>query len=160
MNEWLKTYRLAIQGVALAALVALGLYWHHRIYESGVNAVKQADAAALDAARTAAKIESDRLAKTAQDASHAHDKELADLRYYRATHPVHVGVCGNANHSLPGVPGSTEAHSGHAGSGSPSGNVQPLPSGDSGSDDIGPMLELLAGRGDKLSAQLREYQQR
>lgn len=160
MFAWLKLNRLAAEGVALLLLCLLGLYVHHRIYQSGVASVQQADAVALAKAKADAQIKTDQLAKTAEEASHAHDQELTDLRAYRANHPVHVGVCHDANHSVPSVPAAPGQDPGHASPSPASGDVQPVPTGDSSPADIGPLLDLLAGKADKLSSELREYQNR
>jgi hypothetical protein len=160
MNAWFNTNRLAVEGVVLALLVVLGLYVHHRIYQSGVASVQREDAAALVQAKAAADIITAKLAHKAEDASHVHDQELSDLRTYRDHNPVHLRVCNNANSSLSRVPDSALPHSGDAGSIPAAGDVQPVPAGSSGESDIGPLLELLAGRADKLAAQLREYQKR
>jgi hypothetical protein len=153
----LKDY---IYGAAIVLLCVgfLSFIRHERAI--GASRILQADALALTKAQAAADIQTAKLAKQAQEASHAHDQELADLRYYRVTHPVHIRVCHDTHDSIPGVPGSSAANGGNAGSSPPRGGVQPVLAGDNGSDDLGPMLELLAGRADKLSAQLREFQKR
>lgn len=162
MFPFLNTYRLYFQIAAAALILSAGLYWHHKVYVSGVAAVQQADAVALQAAKAVADKETARLTKRAEDASHEHDKDLADLRLYRVTHPVHVGggLCHNSNNSIAGLPGIPAPDFSHANTGPSPGDVQPVSSGNSGRDDIGPLLDLLAGRADKLSAQLREYQNR
>ncbi len=89
------------------------------------------------------------------ETDHSHDQELADLRAYRATHPVQpVRLC--IDH-VP--PRSTEGQPG-----APAADVQPVPSGDPGvrpppaGPDIEPMLELLTDRADEVSAGLRRRQ--
>jgi hypothetical protein len=153
LKDWIYAGALAL------LLILFATYTHHE-RALGAARIIAADAAALDKAQHIADLQTAALKQKAEDASHAHDQELADLRSYRASHPVHARVCGAASHSVPGVPATGGSDPGHAGTSPPSGGVQPVSAGDNGSDDLGPMLELLAGRADKLSAQLREYQKR
>lgn len=147
-----------LYAAAIAALlIVFGAYTKHE-RTVGASRILVADAAALVKATATAKAETDRLQKKADEAEHAHDKEIADLRLYRATHPVHVGVCHATGNSQPSVPSPAGSDSGHAGASSTTGDVQPVPAGDSGEQDIGGLLDILAGKADAVSAQLREYQ--
>lgn len=87
------------------------------------------------------------------------EKELEELRQYRAAHPVtpDFGVC------VAGDSGAAPAPQGPVSS--PGGSVQQVPSGNSGVQPlregrpIGGMLDALAGRADKVSAELRRRQE-
>lgn len=89
------------------------------------------------------------------ETDHTHDQELADLRDYRASHPVQpVRLCKPA--SVPTAPPRQPSAA--------SGDVQQVSAGDSQlrpdpGPDISGMLEALAGRADSVSATLRRRQQ-
>ena len=153
----LKDY---VYGAAIVLLCVgfLSFIRHERAV--GASRILQADTLALTKAQAAADIQTAKLAKQADEASHAHDKELADLRYYRVTHPIHVRVCHDTHGSVPGLPATGSANGSNAGAGPASGDVQPVLTGDNGGEDIGPLLDLLANRADQVSAQLREFQKR
>lgn len=88
---------------------------------------------------------------------HSHDQELADLRAYRAAHPIDaVSLC--VSNDLPATASQ--------GPTSPSaGGIQQVPTGDRSSGsaqagpDIGGMLDLLAAKADEVSAGLRARQE-
>lgn len=153
LKDWLYA------GIIAALLIAFGAYTKHE-RTVGASRILAADAAALVKATATAKAETDRLQKKADEAEHAHDQEIADLRLYRATHPVHVGVCHATGNNQPGVPSTAGSDPSHASPGASSGDVLPVPAGDSGEQDIGPLLDVLAGKADAVSSQLREYQNR
>ena len=89
-------------GVLVALLVSFGMYTSHE-RTIGAARILAADAAALVKAQRLADIQTAALAQKAEDASHVHDQELTDLRTYRSSHPVHVGVCRAAGNSIPSV---------------------------------------------------------
>lgn len=154
LKDWLYA------GIIATALIVFGVYTHHE-RKIGAAKVVAADTAALIMAQKIADVQTAKLAQKAEDASHVHDQELTDLRTYRSEHPVHVGVCRTAGNSLPGLPKGSPAIPGDAATSPASGDVQPLLTGDSGRDtDIGPLLDLLAGKADAVSSVLREYQNR
>lgn len=164
MFPWLSTYRWAAEAGVATLIVSALLWYHHHVYETGVAAVRQQDAVALAAARATAEAETTKLTQQAEEAAHAHDQELSDLRAYRDSHPVQpVRLCFNANHSEPRVPAAAGSDASHGAAGARAADVQPVPAGDSGirpgsGPDISGLLEALAGRADQVSAQLREYQ--
>lgn len=156
----LAKYRWIVEAAAAAFLVGLLLLWHHKAYEQGIAAVKAADAKVLAAAVAANTKKEAELQAKADAAHHEHDQELTDLRAYRASHPVHVRVCLDPRSSGAGVPEAPAPHAGNASAGSGSGNVLPVPAGNSAGRDLGPLLDALAAAADRLSATLREYQSR
>lgn len=152
LKDWLYA------GVIALLLIVFGAYTKHE-RSVGAARILSADAAALVRATEKTAAETQRLKDLADKAEHAHDQEIADLRLYRATHPVHVGVCHAAGNNQPSVPSTAGSNSGNASPGSSSGDVLQVPAGDSlGISDIGPLLDILAGKADAVSAQLREYQ--
>jgi hypothetical protein len=151
-KDWLYLAVIAALGTAF------GIYTAHE-RDVGKAEVIAADKAATLKAQAAAQKETDRLQAKANEAEHSHDQELMDLRAYRDSNPVHVGVC-NHTDSKPVLPVSSPSDTRNAGGSTPSGDVQPVPAGDSKSADIGPMLDLLAGKADAVSAELREFQKR
>lgn len=142
---------------ALAGLVlVIGLWlgskaFHAHVYRQGYNA------AVAELTQKAALVEAERKGRAAA-AEKANDSELATLRAYRDAHPERpVRLCLSAS-DLPATPAAPRFP------GTPAGDVLPLPAGDIGSGpwgtgpDVGGLLELLAARGDQVSAQLRHRQ--
>jgi hypothetical protein len=90
------------------------------------------------------------------ETDHTHDAELATLRAYRAAHPIVDGGLCFADSSPPSTPKRS--------AGAEGGAVQPVPSRDSGVQQIREgrpvigLLESLAGRADEVSAALRRRQ--
>lgn len=153
LKDWLYA------GIIALLLIAFGAYTKHE-RSVGAARILSADAAALVRATEKTAAESQRLKEIADTAEHTHDQEIADLRLYRATHPVHVGVCHAAGNNQPSVPSTAPPNDGNASPSPSSGDVLPVPAGDSGEQDIGGLLDVLAGKADAVSAQLREYQSR
>ena len=154
LKDWLYA------GIIAALLICFGLYTGHE-REVGAARILEADTAALVKATAKAKAETDRLQAKAYEAEHAHDKEISDLRLYRATHPVHLGLCHPSGDNKPGLPATSGTDPSHAGTSPAPGDLQPVPSGDSiGESDIERLLDILAGKADSVSSQLREYQNR
>ena len=89
------------------------------------------------------------------ETDHSHDEELAVLRAYRDAHPVQpVRLCQSAP-----VPSAAPRQPGAA-----SGDILTVPSGGAGvrpepGPDISRLLEILAGRADEVSAELRRRQE-
>lgn len=166
MGLLLSKYRLLAEGMFAALLVAGLLYWHHRVFVSGMDAVKAQDAQLLAKAVAEEKQQEAALQAKADTAEHSHDQELSDLRDYRAKHPVHVWVCNNPPSGGGDVSKGSAPAGGATGAGAPSGGVQPVPAGDtgvrSGGDprDVGSLLDALAARADRESAKVREFQSR
>lgn len=142
----------AIAALAFLAALAAGIgFWHHRTYEAGRQS------AFAEVALATAKIEAERKGRAAA-AETARDQELTALRAYRDAHPERpVRLClGSAR--VPATPADQRQP------GAPAGDVLPLPAGDHRSGprgegpDIGGLLELLAARGDQVSADLRKRQ--
>lgn len=96
-------------------------------------------------------------AETAEKAGNDERKALDD---YIAGHPLHGSLCPPAGR----LPTAASAEPGHAGSSAAAGDVLPLPAGDHRGDEGEPdqlhLLDLLAIRGDQVSATLREFQAR
>lgn len=166
IGGFLKTYRIYALIVAVV-LIAAGLGWlHHHIYQQGADGQKAIDDAAYAISKHNADLESARKLAVANQAEHAHDQELSDLRDYRDAHPVGpVRLCLNKGSGR--SPGAGAAAIGlNAGTGTASGPFQPVPTGDpdGGAGDAGPdisgMLEGLLADADQVSAELREYQAR
>lgn len=149
----------------IAAAVLIGLAWwavrsyNERLREQGRAEIRAEDADALDKAKAAAKIDHDKLTKDIQDAAHANDKELADLRKYRDDNPLHGSLCRNqGNRPTRSNPGGQIASA--TGSTPPAPDVQPLPSGNpepvgQSDPDIRGMLSDLTGRADQINTALR-----
>ena len=142
----------AIAALAFLAALAAGIgFWHHRTYEAGRQS------AFAEVALATAKIEAERKGRAAA-ARTAHDQELLALRAYRDAHPERpVRLC-RGPESVPAAGADQRS------AGAPAGDVLPVPAGDYRSraggagEDIGGLLELLAARGDQVSADLRKRQ--
>jgi hypothetical protein len=134
LPQW--ALELIIIGLLLGAVWYWGFHTEHTIVQTRV--IKQ-------------QVE---VEKRVIETDHSHDQELADLRAYRAAHPVQpVRVCQSA-----GVPIAAPRQSSAA-----SADVQPMPGPDPGlrpeaGPDIGSLLGLLALRADEVSATLRRRQ--
>ena len=143
LSQWmLDLIALAIVGAAVGVTI-------HHIYAKG-------EAAELAKITAAAQRDQQKLQAKIAEAEHSHDSEILDLQHYRDTHPDTLRVCiGPGVRTTPAAPRSA---------GAPTGGVQPVPAGDSGSGegragpDIFGMLDALAGRADSVSAQLRARQ--
>lgn len=142
----------------IAGAIYLGC---HHLIQVGVGQERARWEAKLAAQQKAADIETARLQERATIAEKAHASELAELDAYRASHPLHGSLCQRPADGLPKAANSVTSN------GDPSatpGNVQPVYPGDHRRDEDDPdqlgMLDLLARRGDAVSAQLREWQGR
>lgn len=155
-------YQLLAKGIAVAAIIAGMLWYRHSLIAEGEQHIKDADAKAV-AAQIIHNTEIETRAKTlAEQAGHAHDQELTDLRAYRDSHPLGpMFVSNGASHRCP-VPAATTAHPRDVETITSAQSVLSVSAGNTESSaiDISGMLEALAGRADQLSAQLREWQGR
>jgi hypothetical protein len=137
------------------AAILLGAFGWYTAHERGIG---KAHEVAVLAAQAAAQTKAAQA--QADAAEHSHDSELTALAAYRDAHPDSAVQLCNAATS---VPAAHSAGSGNSTAGTTAGNVQSVPAGDSGvrpgaGPDIGGLLDLLAGRADEVSAQLRVYQ--
>jgi hypothetical protein len=151
-------WRLWAYGAAVGAIIGTAIWWHHTTYQAGYKAATAKYEQLYQAAKDQADAETARLRENAHNAEVAHAQEISDLRAYRLAHPVVVRLCGKPSGG--GVPQAGTAVAGNDGTGTASGDVLEVPAGDSGGRDIGGMLDLLAGKADAVSAELREYQAR
>lgn len=151
-----KLYLYAIAAVALAG----GLWWvHNHLVDKGIAQQQAADAKAYARLQRDADLETGRLNGLADAAEHAHDQELTDLRQYRADHPLHGSLRVNC---LPATPRGEASASNpiDGGTSTQPGPVQSVPEGNSGGLDQLHLLDILAGKADEVSGQLREWQAR
>jgi len=147
----------AYGGGLLALLIGLGLLHHHG-YRKGVDAERARYEAGLAEAgqRYAAQVERD--ARTNQEAVSAYESEVAHLR--AAAVPVGpVRLCRDPVRAgeVPAVP---RVAAGTGGSAAAAGSVPGVSGGTAVGPDIGPGLQLIADRGDRLSAQVRHLLER
>lgn len=141
--------------VGLVAVLLWGI--HHHGYAAGVEDERAKATAALAEAgrRYAAQVVAD--ARTNQEAVRAYETEIEGLR--RAAVPVGpvrlcVGSSGGAVPTGAGDPAGARRAAAAAGS------VPGVPDGTAQGPDIGPGLQLIADRGDRLSAQVRHLLER
>jgi hypothetical protein len=134
LPQW--ALELLVIGLLLGAVWYWGFHTEHTIVQTRI--VKQ-------------QVE---VEKRVIETDHSHDQELADLRAYRAQHPVQpVRLCQPAP-----VPIAAPRQPSAA-----TGDVLKMPGPDSGvreeqGPDIGQLLGLLAQRADEVSAGLRRRQ--
>ena len=138
--------RLYLYAGLLAALLAAGLWYRHSLIAEGEARVVQADRDAADKQREAVAAEAKKWSKTLEIARESHDAETAALLVPTPTHHV---LCHNAPGPSP-VPGPAGVPSGA----SPAAGVVQQDAGLH--SDIGPALDMLAKRADKLAADARE----
>jgi hypothetical protein len=146
-------------GCVAALLIGFGAYTHHE------RAIGEAKIVAVDAAVTK-KILAQTAAQTAElkakatMAEQAYDKEHALID--NQSDPTPVRLCLNSHASRLSVPAPSAPDAGNGGTSTSTTPLQPLSTGDLGvaGPDIGHLLDLLARRGDTVSATLREYQSR
>ena len=159
---------IAILLLAAAASGAVAI-WAHKEAAKGITEQKQADDAASKILIAKAAQETAALQAKATQAEHSHDQELADLQAYRAAHPDTDGgvrLCIDTHQSNSGVRPAGASIAGNETASATPGSLQQVPSGDhsGGAQTVGPdifgMLDALAGRADKVSAALREFQSR
>lgn len=153
--------------VALA-ITLVGLHYHHKIFEEGIAAQKAEDQKDIDRLS----VENAQIAAESQAKANMAEREYAksqeDESEYRRTHPSGpVRLClSTPSQGNSGLPKTSGTNPGDAGTGAAQTNVPAVPDGDrttgqgTAGPDISGLLELLAVKGDKVSAQLREFQSR
>lgn len=157
-------YKLYAYAIAAAMLISLSWYAIHahdeKIRLDERTKILAEDAQALQKAKDDAAAESKLLQAKADQAEHAHDQELTDLRAYQRDHPISLWVSNGKGHSVACVPRTAASNSIDASTSPSAESVLTMPERDPSERDIGPMLSALAARADEVSAQLREWQSR
>ncbi len=148
----------AYAGLAIAVLGG-GWWLHNHLVDKGVQQQREADAEAYAKLQRDADLETGRLKGLADAAEKANAEELKDLRQYRADHPLH-GSLRNAVCNRPAVPDTSASNGVNDSSSAIPRPIQPVPEGDRGRIDQLHLLDVLAGKADGVSAQLREWQAR
>jgi hypothetical protein len=157
------TSRKWLVELIVVVLVAGAVWWFcEHLIHVGVQKQKDADAKAYAQLLIDKAKEEGRLQALADQAEHAHDEELTQLRTYRNSQPLHGSLRINCPASLPSAAG---AHNGDDEARSAAAAIQSLPARSAGSSgpgsaDVLHLLDILAGRADTVSATLREYQLR
>jgi hypothetical protein len=152
----------------IAAILAGGVWYHHKLITEGVADQLAADTVASDKLQAEAAKQTADLQARATAAEQAYDKEQNDDAAYRSAHPIQpVRLClGAPQTGGRSVPQAGAAVAGNASPGTAAANVPNLPGANSGSGggtsgpDIAGLLSLLAQRADNVSAVLREFQTR
>ena len=152
-----------LYGGAVILLILVGLHEHHKILAEGIAEQKAADDKATAVLVAASAKQTAELQAKATMAEQAYDKEVNSL----TSLPVpSVRLCIYPHASSGVVSQAGALKSGAQGAGAAAGNIQSMPSGDSGSGpgisgpDIGQLLSALSLRADEVSAALREFQSR
>lgn len=154
-----------VELILLLAVVGAVTWFCHHLIEVGVQQQKDADAAQYAKLKETADKETGRLQGIADTAEKARDQESKALDDYRTANPLHGSLCLNPAQQSGRVPETGATHPSNAGTSTSTSTVQPVSAGDSGTGgqgqpDIRHMLDLLAGRADQVSGELREYQAR
>jgi hypothetical protein len=153
-----------LYGLAIIALIVLGLHYHHKVLAEGIAEQKAADAsAAADLAKKTAAQTAELQAKATM-AEQAYDKEVQSV----ANQPPvgAVRLCLDSHRSGGVVPKAGAAQSGASAASAASGDIQPVSAGNSSGGerdegvDIGPLLAALAAAADQEVAVNREFQSR
>ena len=155
-------------GVLIAALIAGGIAYHHKLITEGVAEQKASDDSASAAIVAQTVKETADLQAKATMAEQAYDQEASKNAAYLSAHPVQpIRLCLSTSHPSGSIVPQTGAlKPGNASSGAPAANVPILPGannsrgGGASGPDISTLLGLLAARADQVSAVLREYQTR
>jgi hypothetical protein len=167
---WTGWPQWALELIAVGAVA--GVIWGIQLHTLHVGIAEGVHRQQVDDDKATAKLKerADKdtaAAKARADAAEkAQQNEHQALVDYVAAHPLHGGLCLNNPHG-----GRGDLQTGGAANGvnatpsSSASDVQPVPAGDSGpgrqrDPDIRGLLDLLAKRGDGVSAELREYQGR
>jgi hypothetical protein len=156
--------RWIVELIIAAAITGAVVWYCTHLVNVGVQKQKDVDARALAEWQHNADLEAGRKQGRADAANEAREKELTDLRKYRAEHPLHGGLCLNRAPSA-AVPAVAGALSSDAPADAGGGDLLEVPSGDPRAGgppdpDVRHLLDVLAGRADILSASLREYKAR
>ena len=157
--DFIHARKWLVELLVLAAIAGAVWWGCSRLIDVGVQKERAKWQAKLDEA----KLETARAEGRAEAADKAAEGERDALKDYVASNPLH-GSLASLCRSKGSLPTPTAANPGHVGPGAGTAAVQPLPSGDfdghSGEPDQLHLLDLLARRGDLLSAQVREWQAR
>lgn len=150
----------------LLAIVG-GIWWFcNHLIAKGVAEQRAADQLELVALQKDADTKTQQLRDRATRAEVLHETEQTELASYRASDPLHGGLCKSAaNQGRGNLPSAQPTNPGNAPPGAASADVQPVPEGDTSAGgqretDIRHLLDLFAGRGDEVSGGLREWQGR
>jgi hypothetical protein len=153
--------------LAIAIIAGFALWYRHELLEDGIARQRATDLVAYDAQLKQANLLTAAAQAAADLARGNYATEITASDTYRLDHPLGaVSLC-DAPPS-PGAGAVSEARGGLAGNavaGTGAGPVLGVPAGGAQlepqrSRDIGPLLDILAGRADQVSAQLREFQDR
>jgi hypothetical protein len=153
-----------LYGGAIVLLIVFGLHEHHKILAEGIAEQKAADdKATATLVANAAKQTADLQARATM-AEQAYDKEVQSV----ANQPPvgAVRLCLDSHRSGGVVSKVGAAQPGASAASAASGDIQPVPSGDTGGGerdegvDIGPLLAALAAAADQEVAVDREFQSR
>ena len=164
MPQWVLELIMLV-GVAGAAVGAFWIY-HHHVYGEGIHAQQVADQKASAKVIAQAEAKTKAALETAQKAHDAYLQEVSNEAIAVARNPLPaVRLCLNSYGGHSRVPQTGTAHAGNENSGTPFAGISSLPAGNHpvrthGGPNIAGLLELLAGRADQVSAELREYQAR
>ena len=144
------------------ALVAALVWYHRHLINEGIERERTHNAQVLAEWQREADLETGRLKGRAEAAEKSYAAEVAESEEYRATHPLHGGLCPRPAVAA-AMPRATTAKPIDAGGAATAAGLQPVPASDtegrSSVDSLG-LLDALAARGDRLSAQVREWQGR
>jgi hypothetical protein len=163
----LEDWKEAAWLLAIAIIVGFVLWYRHELLEEGIGRQRATDKVAYDAQLKQANLLTAAAQATADLARGNYATEITSSDRYRLDHPVGaVSLCDAA--PSPGAGTVSQARGGLAGNAvgrAGAGPVLAVPAGGTAvesqrSRDIGPLLNLLAGRADQVSAQLREFQDR
>jgi hypothetical protein len=151
-------------GLAIIALIALGLHYHHKILAEGIAEQKAADdkASAVLVANTAKQTAE--LQARATMAEQAYDKEVQSVANQPSVGAVRLCLDSHRSGTVVSKTGAVVA--GTQSAGTAAGNIQSMSAGDSSGGardagvDIGPLLAALAAAADREVAIDREFQSR
>ncbi len=146
----MSTLQLKLIGLGLVALVAGLAYWR---YTYVVNQLDRQRELVGELTTTLAQVRKANIAEV------AHAKENTTTTQLRASDPLHGGLCDKPRLQ------AAAAKPVDGGTSPAAADIQPVSPGDPppgrpGDADVRHLLDVLAGRADLLSAQLREWQER
>ena len=152
-----------LYGGLIVLLIVLGIHEHHKILAEGIAEQKAADDKATAVLVAASAKQTAELQAKATMAEQAYDKEVNSLTSLPVP-SVRLCIYPHAGSGVLSQAGTLKP--GAQSTGAPAGNIQSVPSGNTGSGggaagpDIGGMLSILSLRADEVSAALREFQSR
>ena len=156
---------LALAGVAAAATGAFWIY-HHHVYVQGIHAQQVADQRASAKVVAQARAQTQAAEAAAARAHAAYLEEMSHEAIAAARRPLPaVRLCLDTYAGGSGVSSAGAPNPGNAHPGAGARHLPPLPAGDrrlraAPGPNLADLLGLLAGRGDQVSAELREFQAR